>query len=304
MKFVLKLAPGFLRRFDEYLRLNHPWFWATRLHLNLYLAIFSTAISVAIGFIIPTDMGDTPHFMYLGNILRILAIPAIAWLILEFRQLSLYNADKSHGKQSAYREFFVLIVYLITFALPLTFPVPATMILEHRIQNLGLTEEFALDYFSINSYFWTIMIILVFYIAILFNIFKQVRAKNFFLNFAFCGGILFLLGIFSALFLTGNIIIHGILYLTIVLIIFCIIEYIKGRVNLIVYQAFILLNVLLPLLGVILLSYLDVVSDSFPSPTPDTIRIALYSGFIVHVLLWNSLFKMAYLQLWNLPKAS
>jgi hypothetical protein len=170
--------------------------------------------------------------------------------------------------------------------------------------------------------------VLSFYIAIFFNIFKQVRARNFFLNFAVCGGILFLLNAISGIFMNYNVFIHGIMYITLITLVYTIIGFASGKRNFLLHQSTILLNILFPILGIIILLYMNQGADLFRSffsnayktqngytmtEFPDMAieqswlamhiwEITLWGGLILHLFLWNSFFKRVYLRLWNQPK--
>jgi hypothetical protein len=319
MKIVLRLSPGFLRRFDDYLRMNYPWLWATRIHLNLYMAIFIMPLLAGIAFLVPAGRQDVVTMQVLMAATPLFYIPGIAWLIFQFRQLALYNVDKSYGMQSAYREFFVLCVYWATFLLPLCLPAIATTIFETKANNVLV----------LGGLSWQAALATSFLIAVFFNIFKHVRAKNFYLNFAFLGGLFYLISILSAIFMTGSVFIQGIMYICMIAVVYALIGFATGKRNFWLVQSTILLNSIAPFILIILLVYLthvfglfgSLLSNTFFWPgahavmeSPETVierswlakniwTMMLWSGIILHLFLWNSLFKRAYIRLWNQPKS-
>lgn len=148
MKYILRISPPFLRRFDAYLRMNYPWLWATRFHLNLYIGVMALAVVAIIGLLIPVKLNSVPGEYYFASMSMLFAIPAVAWLIFMFRQMSLYNQDKFHGKQGPYREFVIFLIYLATFAMPVLIPLTASKIVETRVQSAISEEDFYKDCYT------------------------------------------------------------------------------------------------------------------------------------------------------------
>jgi hypothetical protein len=318
MKIVLRLAPAFLRRFDEYLRVRHPWFWVTRLPANLYIAVIIIPIVCLISLIIPIKNNAFEMFEN-SKFINLLFFLVIAWLVLSFRQLSLYNLDKSHGKQGAYREFLILLTYWFTFLLPFSLPAIATSIIEYRVSSSLIAGGIS----------WKVALIISFSIAVLFNMFKQVNAKQFFLNFAVCGGILFILGNLTIFFSEANVFVHGLVYIFLGVLIFVIVMYNTPHYNALLHQGIVFLNIMFPILGIIMLLYADQALGLLSQPFSDVFgdnnfnaagspefngvsvfkkvyeniwEITLWGSIFLHLFLWNSLFKKAYLRLWNLPR--
>lgn len=151
MKLIAKYSPKVLRNLDTNLRVNHPWLWATGIHFTLYIGIILISFFSLIGLLIKVDYKDVPSFSFFGQMFALLMIPAIAWLVYLFRQLSLFNIDKLHGKQARYREFFVLIIYFITMALPFCIPISTVVVLDARVRNSITNEDFAKDCLHYNN---------------------------------------------------------------------------------------------------------------------------------------------------------
>ncbi len=320
MKIVLRLAPAFLRRFDEYLRVKYPWFWVTRFHGTLYMGLIIIPIIVLIACIVPLNHGSDFGVFENTSFINLLFFLVIGWIIFLFRQLSLYNLDKSHGKQGVYNEFLILLTYFVTFLLPISLPAIATTIIESRLGSSLMMGGLS----------WKVAIIMSFYLAVIFNIFKQVNTKRFFLNFAVCGGLLFVLGNLSVIFASENVFIHGIMYIFLGVLIFVLTSYKSPRYNGILHQGVIFLNTLFPIVGIIILLYMfqvfGVLGESFGSifknsaPNAGVVdefggksflesifnniwSIVFWGGLLLHLFLWNTLFKKAYLRLWNLPRS-
>jgi hypothetical protein len=150
MKIILRISPHFIRRFDSYLRTNHPTFWATLFHLNLYCAILFMILFSLFGLLIRVDIQDIPSQSYITTVFVLLFIPATAWLIFMIKQLSLFNIDKIFGLHKRFSEFGIFIIYFITFALPLVIPYSTVTVLNLRIANLVNQKDVNED---ITNYF-------------------------------------------------------------------------------------------------------------------------------------------------------
>jgi len=66
-------------------------------------------------------------------------------------QMALFNTDKSAAYRFRYQEFFIFLIYLFTFFLPLLIPYPASLILNERISNLVSDNELQHDQNSLNE---------------------------------------------------------------------------------------------------------------------------------------------------------
>ena len=313
MKIILRLAPAFLKRFDDSLRMNAPWFWATRFHINIYLGIILLSLVVLLAALMPLGNTDLIGLPENTRLINLLFFPVVAWLILSFRQLSLYNVDKSHGEQGTYREFLVLLIYFLTFLLPLAMPAIATSIIEYRIGS----------HLWFGGVSWKFAIIAAFGLAVLFSIYKQVKAAHFFLNFAVMGGLMFVLGLLSHVFMEEKVFIHGLMVFIIAILIFVLVMLRSPRYHGLMVQGVVFLNTVVPVIGLILWFYADFGLDLVDTPVFDFSNLAregeefspfnrsyfdftdilLWGGFILHLFLWNSLFKIIYHRTWNLPKA-
>lgn len=161
MKLILKISPPFLKKFDTYLRTNHPELWATLFHLNLYCAFLFFVLFAIIGFLFRVNISDIPETKDISTVYILLFIPATAWLIFMIRQLSLFNVDKIFGYKKKFSEFYIFIIYFITFSLPLIIPYSTVSIINFRTAHIVSQNELDNDiinyyegimFFPINTY--------------------------------------------------------------------------------------------------------------------------------------------------------
>lgn len=156
MNFILKISPAFLKRFDHYLRVNHPWIWATRIHLNLYFSVLLSLFFIALGLFYQMDPKNVITESEQNFFFGILFIPAVILLGFLIYNMSIYNPDKKEAYRFKYQEFFVLLIYYSTLSLPLLIPYPASWVLNARIANIQdseILEQQAVS-FELGSYYF------------------------------------------------------------------------------------------------------------------------------------------------------
>lgn len=136
MNFILKFSPAFLKKFDQYLRLNHTWIWATRIHLNLYFSVLLSLFFIALGLLYQMDPKNVVTSSQQDFFFGILFIPAVILMGFFIYNMSIYNPDKNSGYRFRYQEFFVLLIYYCTLSLPLLIPYPTSWVLNERIANI------------------------------------------------------------------------------------------------------------------------------------------------------------------------
>ena len=156
MNFILKIAPAFLKKFDSHLRTNHPWIWATRIHLNLYLSLVLSLFFILLGLLYQMNPREVITSHDQDFFFGILFIPAVILLGFFIYNMSIYNPDKKAAYRFKYQEFFVLLIYFFTLSLPLLIPYPTSWVLNERIAHIE--EEVVLEKqavsFELGAYFF------------------------------------------------------------------------------------------------------------------------------------------------------
>lgn len=141
MKILRKISPAFLNAFDDKLRSRSPWLWATRIHYHIYISLMCTAFFTLIGAIYRVNLTDVPSRMDQGVFWAVLIVPCIILSLYMLYNMSLFNPDKAGAKRIPYQEFFVLIIYLVTFLMPFAIPYSATWMLDTRTDWLVDDQE-------------------------------------------------------------------------------------------------------------------------------------------------------------------
>ncbi|MBL4577058.1 MAG: hypothetical protein JKX74_01220 [Flavobacteriales bacterium] len=146
MSFILKYAPAFFQRLDNYLRVNHPWLWSTRIHITMYLALILSGVFALVGWAYGLDIRDLPTLGDSEGFFSLLIIPTVIFMVFTVYHMALYNSDKSYGRKFLYQEFFVFFIYTLSFILPFVIPYSAQLMVDHRIADLVDDEELHLDH--------------------------------------------------------------------------------------------------------------------------------------------------------------
>ncbi|NQY10486.1 MAG: hypothetical protein HRT71_13365 [Flavobacteriales bacterium] len=141
MNFLRKISPPFLKNIDTFLRVNYSWIWATKIHIHLYLTVLLTSFFSIVALIYHIDLVDVPSINDQGGFWGILFVPAFAFLGFMLYHMALFNPDKSGAIRFKYQEFFVFLLYIISFSLPLAIPYVSTYVLNTRIEALADSKQ-------------------------------------------------------------------------------------------------------------------------------------------------------------------
>ncbi|MBA3898872.1 MAG: hypothetical protein H0X62_01470 [Bacteroidetes bacterium] len=150
MKFTQKISPPFLKRADIYLRKNHPWIWATKVHLHIYLAFLLACIFSLVGLFYNIDVNQVPTGNDQDVLFNLLFVPAALFGVFIIYNMSLFNPDKSAAYRFKYQEFFLFLIYIFSFFLPFVIPYSAGLILNERISALVSDETYEQDVTAFN----------------------------------------------------------------------------------------------------------------------------------------------------------
>ncbi len=141
MSLLLKISPSFIKELDRRLRVNLPWVWATRIHLNLFWGLVLGVLFAMIGLIYQVDERSVIEERSLENLFMILCIPSTILGVFSIYQLALFNDEKSYGKHFFGKETLTFIIYFITFIIPLVIPFSTTYVINRKIAGILTHEE-------------------------------------------------------------------------------------------------------------------------------------------------------------------
>lgn len=139
--------PAFLKRFDEYLLLNHPIFWISKLHIVLFFGIILLLFSTLVGMIIPLNLSNTQDLGLWYFLFTILSIIALCFWI--YRNV-IFNIEKKFGARKwtdEYKIFFLNFTCVLVF---LSFPLPFTSVYNQRVANFVTDDELIEDINQFN----------------------------------------------------------------------------------------------------------------------------------------------------------
>lgn len=156
MKWIFKIAPGFLKELDEKMRIRWPWLWATRVHIALYFTLVCTLVFGLLGFLVPLDIKDYSGINNFDDYFWILMIPTVLLSGYYIVQLSLFSVERRNGKTpSIFRTYLTFPITMLVMASPWLMPIAMVTVLNQRIDNLVEDEVFEADVrnFVLSSFF-------------------------------------------------------------------------------------------------------------------------------------------------------
>lgn len=142
-----KLIPPFLKKLDDYLLLNHPLLWISKVHYVLFFSLILFCFSVILGLIIPLNLSQTQD---LGLWYTIFALLSIVGLCFWIYWNVIFNIEKKYGLRSWTDEYKV---FFLSFACALLFmscPLPFTAIYNQRVANVVEDDELIEDINNLN----------------------------------------------------------------------------------------------------------------------------------------------------------
>ncbi len=142
-----KLIPPFLKKLDNYLLLNHPLIWVSRIHYVVFVGIIMSAFSVLVGTVIPLNISQTQDLGLWYFLFTIIAIVALCFWIYHN---VIFNIEKKSGKRKwtdEYKIFFLNFICVLIFS---TFPLSFTAIYNSRVAHTISDEAFIDDINTLN----------------------------------------------------------------------------------------------------------------------------------------------------------
>ena len=135
-KFVRPLIPGFLKKYDKKLLLNHPDTWATRWHLVLWYAFLFLILCFA--FALLTTF-EPRRFNNISTGVSFISLISFVGFIIWMIYLLRFNVFKQYGNQKPFTGLKNLVLFFIScFAIIL--PTYVLPILESIIANKKFTS--------------------------------------------------------------------------------------------------------------------------------------------------------------------
>lgn len=145
MNFITKLLPKFLKSYDAYLRVNHTWLWATRIHINLYLALLLNLVFIVLTFLYPTSITNAVYHGDVSTYFGLLFIPAALFFGLIVYQMALFNTDKSYAHRFRFQETWLFLIYFVSLVLPLSIPYTSAALLSERVAYIEKEDQLQND---------------------------------------------------------------------------------------------------------------------------------------------------------------
>lgn len=143
MHWILKIAPTFLKKWDENLRLNHPVVWSTRIHLTMYLTLLVALLVTIISLLIPVGFDRVMSANEIESIAFVFMILTVILTGYNIIQLVLLNVGKRNGTTKVTSVYITFAAYFFAVVAPFLLPFLSAMVLNYRIANLLTDNEVA-----------------------------------------------------------------------------------------------------------------------------------------------------------------
>lgn len=143
-----KLIPPFLRKLDNYLLLNHPIAWISKIHIVLFYGIITWSLSALSGLLIPINLAQPQDLGLWYFLFTILAIVALCFWIYHY---IIFNLEKKFGKRAWVDEYKIFFLNVCCVFIFISFPIPYTSIYNTRLADTVSDEELIHDINTMNA---------------------------------------------------------------------------------------------------------------------------------------------------------
>lgn len=131
------MVPAPVRQLDNWLLLNYPTIWATRIHLYCWYALLFYGVTSTVFFFLPNDPRSNSTYEIHQSIIGVLAALAIVtWLVYLLR----FNTFKRFGKQPTFSMGLQLLTFFFMFAIA-----AFTILIPPYIEKITADTEFPDD---------------------------------------------------------------------------------------------------------------------------------------------------------------
>lgn len=133
-----KLVPGFLKKMDQHLLLNHPLLWISKIHYVIFYSLIMWAISAFLGSFIPINLFQSQD---LGLWYFIFTIIAIVGLCFWIYYNVIFNIEKKFGKRHWADSYKLFFLYFITVVILMSYSFPFSIIYTNRVASIVTDKE-------------------------------------------------------------------------------------------------------------------------------------------------------------------
>ena len=152
LRFLKRLSPAFLLKFDRHLLLNHPQIWATKIHFLAYFGLLWTLLVSLRALTLNISLHSVPDPELQFSLLFIpLVIGAGFWAF----KVYLFRPERHFGTYSGRSDFGNQMIYLFGIGLLALAPFIYGNLLVHKIdQEISLVEfQHDMDALTIGEYY-------------------------------------------------------------------------------------------------------------------------------------------------------
>ncbi len=143
-----RFIPSFLKQIDNYLLLNHPIIWISKIHYVIFYGIITTVLSALSGIVIPVSLSHPQDLALWYFLFTILAIIALCFWVYHN---VIFNLEKKFGKRHWVDEYKIFLVNFCCVFVLASFPIAFTAIYNARFANTVSNAEFINDINTLNK---------------------------------------------------------------------------------------------------------------------------------------------------------
>lgn len=142
-----KLIPPFLKKLDDYLLLNYPLLWISKVHYTLFFCLIIFCFSAILGLIIPIDLAETQDLGLWYTMFSILSIVGLCfWIYWNV----IFNIEKKYGLRTWADEYKVFFLSFVCALLFMSCPLPFAAVYNQRVADVVTDDELIEDINSMN----------------------------------------------------------------------------------------------------------------------------------------------------------
>lgn len=143
-----RLIPPFLKRLDQYLLLNHPLIWISKIHYILFYGILLNAVSALIGLALPLDLmypQDLALWYFLFSVISVVVL--CFWIY----RVVIFNVEKKFGNRKWTDEYKLFLLNFSCVFILFSFPFPFATIYNARVANYVTDDVLINDINTLNK---------------------------------------------------------------------------------------------------------------------------------------------------------
>lgn len=142
------ITPKFINKLDDYLLVNHPVVWISKIHYVLWHGIVLWALSALLGAIMPINLKTRIDYELWYFLFTVVAVIVFCFWVYNY---AIFNKEKKFGNRSftdEYKNFFLVFASVFVFA---SAPWPFEILYSQRVASVVDDSQFIEDMNVLNE---------------------------------------------------------------------------------------------------------------------------------------------------------